>query len=329
MKTNIAVALASLVLMFFAAEGALRVASVAPPFSLGYVGEYENRPSQNFMPDKDTGWRMQPNQEFVWTKEGKPNRYRSNAQGFRALEDFHPGTETRRKIVFAGDSYTFGAGVENDQTFSAVVQAHSPKRVSYNLGMPGFGIDQIWLSVRHQGLPMKPALVVVALVDADFERSQMPHRTAEGFGKPAFQRTRAGLLRRQPEHPSAAYLFMEEHSRVLSLYRRAMRKIGTKYPVGEYWLLNEAILDELREDCRRAGVPVLFLYTPISTFQPFPMIGKYMRRVGANFIDLTALKPRPARSIYLPVDGHFSVEGHRFVAGLIENWIHTHMPEPR
>ena len=328
MFLNLTLSLASLAIVILLVEAGLRLLSMAPPFTLAWVGQYHTRPSENFIVDEQTGWRLRPNHEFTWLKEGRITHYRSNSQGFRSPEDFHPASETRKIIVFAGDSYTFGAGVEYEETFGALVQAHAPNRVAYNLGMPGFGVDQVWLSVRDQGLPMKPDLIVVGLVDADLERSLMPHRPAEGFDKPSFKLSHGRLLLRTREQPPKFfYRFVEEHSRILSLVRRAMRRIARNVGVGEYWTLNEAILDELQADARRAGVPVLFIYMPIGTFQPFPTIGRYMRRTGANFIDLTELKPRPPHSIYLPVDGHFSVEGHCLVADLIERWMHGHMAD--
>jgi pimeloyl-ACP methyl ester carboxylesterase len=104
----------------------------------------------------------------------------------------------------------------------------------------------------------------------------------------------------------------------------AMRWVGTRYPIGDFWSLNRAFIDALREDCRRAGVPVLFIYIPIDTFQPFPALAAYMRRTGANYIDLTEVRPSPPHAIYLPADGHFSPAGHRYTANLVEQWLQTH-----
>jgi hypothetical protein len=50
-----------------------------------------------------------------------------------------------------------------------------------------------------------------------------------------------------------------------------------------------------------------------------------MRRIGANYIDLTQIRPTPPHSIYLQQDGHLSPEGHHYVAGLIDAWIRSHM----
>jgi hypothetical protein len=228
--------------------------------------------------------------------------------------------------VLVGDSYTFGAGADFRNTFGAVLQTKSASRVVYNLGMPGFGVDQVWMSVRHQALRLKPDLIVAGIVDADFERSLMPYRVVEGFNKPAFRLIDGQLVRRSQEQPPGFVVnFLERHSSIWAAARKVPKWLGRRYPIGNYYLLNQAILDTLQADSSGNSVPVLFIYIPTKEFQPFPALAAHMRRNGANYIDLTELRPPPPHSIYLRQDGHLSAEGHRYVAGLIDAWIRSHM----
>ena len=68
----------------------------------------------------------------------------------------------------------------------------------YNLAMPGFGVDQMWLSVRHQGLPLEPDLVVVCLCDADFKRSLSAFRPEERMNKPLHKLVDGRLVPQTP-----------------------------------------------------------------------------------------------------------------------------------
>ena len=316
----------SILVTIAVAEVGLRQVYAGRPFSLGWVGEFQNRRGKNFETDDLTGWRMLPNHEFTWiTAEGTPHVYRSNSQGFRAAADF-TAADPRKRIVLAGDSYTFGAGADVEDTFGAVLQQKSPDRVVYNLGMPGFGVDQVWMSVRHRGMPLRPDLVVVGVVDADFDRSQIPYRAAEGFNKPTFKLAGGQLVQRTREQaPAFPIRFLNDHSSIWAVTRRVPKWLGRNYPVGEYFLLNQAILAAIESDCKQQSTPVLFVYIPTSEFRPFPALSGYMKKAGANYIDLTEIRPAPPHSIYLPKDGHLSPEGHRYVAGLIETWIHDHM----
>ena len=48
-------------------------------------------------------------------------------------------------------------------------------------------IDQILLALRHYGLPLRPALIVVGVVEVDFERSQTWFDPGKGFRRPSFE----------------------------------------------------------------------------------------------------------------------------------------------
>jgi hypothetical protein len=296
------------------------------PIRMGWVGQFQNRPSTTFVTDSETGWRMRPNNSFTWVIGREEQIYQSNSQGFRSSADFSE-SDQRAKFAFVGDSFTFGTGVTVDETFPVLLEKGSRDRISWNFGMPGFGVDQVWQSARRQALPLKPDLLVVGLVNIDFERSQMPFRRLEGFGKPTFKLVGGRLTQRMTEQPPNALLrYLDEDSRAWSMRRRVMQWVGFHLGWGEFWTLNEAIIAAIREDCRQAGIPVLFVYIPAKGFQPFPALQAYLRRSGAEYIDLTEQRPVPPASIYLKYDGHLSAEGHRYVADLIENWLKTHPP---
>jgi hypothetical protein len=322
---NVVLLLVSLFISVGVAETFMRRAYAGRPFSPGRVGEFQNRPSRNFTVDEFTGWRMRSSHEFSWITENIRHTYRSNSQGFRAETDF-AASDARKKIVLVGDSYTFGAGADFEATFGNVLQQRSSSRVVYNLGMPGFGVDQVWMSVRHQALGFKPDLIVAGIVDADFDRSFEPYRAPEGFNKPTFKLVDGRLVQRTHEQPPPFYVrFLNEHSSIWAVTRRVPKWLGRKYPVGSYFGLNQAILAAILEDCNRKSVPALFVYIPTKEFRPFPALAGYMQRIGANYIDLTQIRPTPPHSIYLQQDGHLSPKGHRYVAGLIDGWIRSHL----
>ena len=324
---NLGLIVASILIFLICAEQMLRMKNRFYPVQVGWVGQFHSRRSSlNFIVDPLTGWRMRPNHSFVWTFDNQALTNRSNSQGFRSNNDFDAG-DRRFKLAFVGDSFTFGTGVAYDDSFPALVEKAAPDRVSWNFAMPGFGVDQVWLSARYQALPLKPDLLVVGLINADFERSLAPYRRLEGFAKPAFKLVNGRLTLRTAESPPNVLMqYLDESSRVWAVWQRAVRWVGIHYSRGEYWTLNQAIIDSLREDCSKGGVPVLFVYIPIKGLQPFEALPAYMRRTGAAYIDLTEQRPVPPRSIYLRTDNHLSAAGHRYVANLIEQWLKSHPP---
>lgn len=73
---------------------------------------------------------------------GRTATYQSNSQGFRSSREFDENFDGRR-IAFLGDSFTFGWGVEENETFAALLESKLEHTRSYNFGIRGFGVDQM------------------------------------------------------------------------------------------------------------------------------------------------------------------------------------------
>jgi hypothetical protein len=84
----------------------------------------------------------------------------------------------------AGDSFAWGAGVRYEDVFAGLLERHIDATRVENLAQPGFGFDQIVLSVELDGLPLRPDLVVVAIYPADLSRSLTAFREDLGLNKP-------------------------------------------------------------------------------------------------------------------------------------------------
>lgn len=315
---------ASTVAALVMAEMAVRFFPDFQPRPRLSVGELQDRPQPHFVSDPVTGWRMRPSHQFLLNTHDYRTTYSSNAQGFRRNSDFGPA-ERRRKIALIGDSFAFGLGVQYEETYGALIESALPGTVVYNLAMPAFGLDQIWFSVRHHALPLRPDLVIVAFISDDFTRSQSAHTM---LNKPSFKLVDGRLVSRTAEdRPNALVRFLEHHSHLWMAGRLGSIWLAYRVPFGEWWFLNEAILDALRADCRGSGTPVLFLYHPSKAWRPVPTLRGYMARVGANFIDLTDQQPSAPGGIFFPRDMHLTPQGHRFVADAVLRWIRTNMPE--
>lgn len=166
----------SLVFALLSAEGGMRLFPNLRPSPRTYVGEYGNRQTtHNLIADPELGWKLR-----------SYGRSEANAQGFRGPSDFHP-RQGCNGIAFAGDSMTYGIGVSFEKTFASLTQAGVPGSCVYNMGVPGFGLDQIWLTVHTQALPLHPRVVVVTLICDDLSRSEEAYRSTEGFNKPTFK----------------------------------------------------------------------------------------------------------------------------------------------
>jgi hypothetical protein len=284
------------------------------PHPRSYLGEHTSRVSPNFVADRVIGWRIRPGHEFRWRGEGRVTRYSANAQGFRSPHEF--GTRPRGTVIaLLGDSFTFGAGVDYEQTFGALLEAADSGRTVFNFALPGFGLDQMWMTLRHRALPLEPDLIVVAFVDQDLDRSMTAYRPVEGFTKPTFVLDGDSLRPETPaDRPSGLRRALERHSTLWTAGRQAVRRMGFRRPVGSWWRTNAALFRAMADDAGEAGVPIVFVRIPTQLLQPFPSWRSLMTELEALHLDLAHPDSLPAHPIHFPADGHIDSAGHAFVA---------------
>ena len=316
---NTAVLLGSVVFAIVIAEVALRMwpdAERYKPRPSFLVGQIENRESRNFIADALTGWRMKKNHTFNWSIDGHENTYRSNSQGFRSDQDYDSDAETGPRIVIVGDSFSFGTGVEVEETFGILLQSRLAEDVVVqNLAMPGFGLDQMWMSVKHQVLPTAPDLVIVAFIDNDLDRSLRVYRWGEGFNKPTFHLSDGGLRQLTAgEGPGFIIRLLDDNSYLWTAYQHLSRDLGYRIPFGNWWSVNEAIFKSIADDSKKAGVPVLLVRLPLKEWRDFPNLRRVMEDEQLNLLDLGAPEMRPSHAIHFATDGHINRAGHSFVA---------------
>ena len=308
LRSRVLLVMISTVLSLLIGELLLIPFKVFEPFPRYEVGEFEYLPQEFFIQDDQIGWKM-----------------KGTVHGFRGPMRLNP-LDTHKKVVLVGDSFTWGSNVEYNDTFGAIIDEELSKVVVYNLAMPGFGVDQIWLTLRHKALSLKPDLIIVGICDADFKRSQSAYRSLEGLSKPAYKLVEGQLIRKtKADQMPQPFRFLERNSRIWMGGRILLRAIGYQVPFGEWWDLNEAILDEMRFEATAHDVPILFIYIPTVAWRSFPTLNNYMDRVQAHYLDLRGIAPSNYRELYdSTASPHFNRNGHRFVATRILDWMKTH-----
>jgi len=109
----------------------------------------------NILTPNLTDVRLNYNGEFCYTVS-------TNSEGFRG--DEWDLSSSRKNIVFLGDSFAMGWGVQWGDTFSTVIgnrlDLEDPEYQIINLGQSGFSIDQVVKSYEVYGEKFSPELVV-------------------------------------------------------------------------------------------------------------------------------------------------------------------------
>lgn len=120
--------------------------------------------------DPLVGWTYTPG--YVGEQFYGPNQHlHINAQGFRGLRDVAvEKAPDRYRIICVGDSFTFGAGVGDEEGWCPMLEKIDPRIEAVNMGVGAAGVDQSVLWYGRDGEPLEHDLAIFAFIDSDFRR---------------------------------------------------------------------------------------------------------------------------------------------------------------
>lgn len=165
--------------------------------------------------DRTLGWKLVPGAEISHRHQDFDVTYRADNWGLRNDDQVESPRQADEWVL--GDSFTFGIGVEDDETFVARLNqqasGNEPKRV--NLGQIGYATDQeaLWLEklLEWHGKPERVTLVVY--VGNDLVDNLHPVPTQAPRPKPMFE-MRDGALQLSnvpvPRTPQSSPSFARE-----------------------------------------------------------------------------------------------------------------------
>jgi len=132
--------------------------------------------------DPDLGWANVPGARAA-DLYGPGLGVTINAQGFRNAADFPVAVPPGKvRVVCSGDSFTFGFGVADGESWPARLAALDDRLETVNMGQAGYGIDQSYLWYLRDGRGVEHRLHVLAAVVDDVWR--MRGDNFLGYGKP-------------------------------------------------------------------------------------------------------------------------------------------------
>ncbi len=154
-------------------------------------------------PDARLGWCLTPGWKGGHRHHDFNVRYVINQAGFRfdpAQADGRPG----ERIAVVGDSFTFGFGVNDDQTFVSLLNRQGTN-THLNMAVPGFSTDQEALLIGEEVLKLRPNQVwLVVYVGNDLLDNQFARPIQMKAAKPYFELlTNRLVLRNVPVPPPA------------------------------------------------------------------------------------------------------------------------------
>ncbi len=89
----------------------------------------------------------------------------------------------KTRFLILGDSFTFGDEVSDDETYSHYLQEMIPHAEIINMGVHGYGHDQMLILLREEGVKYKPDFVILGFVVSDMPRNLLQFTS---YAKPRF-----------------------------------------------------------------------------------------------------------------------------------------------
>lgn len=111
------------------------------------------------LPDPQLGWRLAPSH----SGEMAGVQIHTDTHGVRCDAGESQAESQAKTVVWVlGDSFTFGWGVDYQDTVPAQLAKHMPQGSAvYNLGVPGYGLTQSLLRLRHESALPDPDIVIL------------------------------------------------------------------------------------------------------------------------------------------------------------------------
>lgn len=149
------------------AEGSARVAlrvSYGPPLPESErLHEY----------DPELGWVNMKDRRAL-NRFGSNKHATHNSLGLRATRGYTTAVpEGRYRVIFLGDSLTYGVDAGDADTFVARLESLAPSLEAVNMGIAGYGIHQMYLWYKRQGTKFAIDMLVLAFIEDDFRRMKL------------------------------------------------------------------------------------------------------------------------------------------------------------
>lgn len=279
-----------------------------------------------------------------------------NAKGLRGAEYSYTPTEGHKRILVVGDSFSFGLGVKDDETFSkrleTLFQGSGNKYDVINMGVNGYGNDQQLLLLKHEGYKYSPDIVVcqffvgndiVDNISAFIHGSSKPYYVMEGEtlklkNFPVSLMTLGSDVKPEPKEPkgrinipflkeflqknSYAYIFLRLRYNYL-LYLTGVRSGISEEDIENGWDVTCAILREMNNLCENDKIRFLVLIVPtreqilgVESSSTQSKLKEFFIKEGIEYIDLLELMGG-RKDLYFTIDSHWNREGHKEVANIL------------
>ena len=297
--------------------------------------------------DATVGWKNAANINTVVKNQGS---IRTNSEGMRNDGDFaQEPTPGKRRLMIVGDSYSFGFGVSNEETYAYELAKLMPDWEVMNLAVSATGTDQHYLTYERHGEKFKPNIVLLGFYVLDYNRNPYSFRD---YAIPMYVPQADGSLQ-------LTHVPVPKPEDLIAQYRSGQKTIGGWDYSYLFAVINKMLTDRVKRDRAPGSLGRRILTGIMENFAKrvkdngatpvwvvFPIVdilenevSKYQeisdfskseaKRLGMQVLDLEPIyrdyveKHPNAKSLWRPVEigGHLSVDGNKVSAQAIHTFL--------
>ena len=281
------------------------------------------------------GWALKPliRDMTVFADKIKTGRkhLNTNLKGIRGIAEYpYERIPGKKRILVIGDSFTFGDGVSDEETYSSYLERLLGNAEVINMGVHGYGHDQMLIYLKEEGVKYSPDVVILGFIDDDMTRNLFYFRD---FAKPVYALKNGGLRLTHSPVESPEHYLENEFFRLKLLDVFHIIKQGLLWKTGYNDdlknKLTDAILDEFVATVKSIGAEPLFVYlpTPLDIMSPLQFargelyFDNYCSSRKITSLSLRNYFKRMAKQYGFPTHGHWDPKEHYRAAEMIKNML--------
>jgi hypothetical protein len=284
--------------------------------------------------DPELIYRMRPHTNVTWRSGEFVETSHTNALGLRGAE-VEPKRPGEVRILALGDSFTYGHGVQDAESYPAVLEALLRARghdISVlNAGVPGYNTDQSYTYFTRVGIGLEPDVVLLGVHCSDIsDNYESPlYDVADGRlvarGARATRLYRFGtVLRSMPNRVQQSRMF----ALTLSAFE-AYHPKSTPPAVADLaaWSRDKIRLEveDIVARGRASGMVAAVVLMPCKNgVEPYGDLVSRLSGSGAALLDATTAMRREEAdvpSLFFHTDPHLTAAGNHVLAAVVTSFL--------
>lgn len=211
--------------------------------------------------DPETGWSYNNNASYYSDNVS----YHLDSHGFRVADPFHKIDFSKPRMLFIGDSITFGYGITYEDTFAAKINGLTGNKFEVvNVGVQGYGTDQTFEKLYAVIEEVKPSVIIYTFIpdhllrNINYDRRQIFKCVAFPGTKPLYSIRDKQLLRVLSPIEISEY----DRFRLPVLLRNAYDKIrmDSIKKSGSDIIVTKGLLSNIENTGEKNGASVFYIY---------------------------------------------------------------------